>query len=102
MYLLFSRTKAQSPFPAGRLDSYTVDTIVRVATRGRGAGAAGAERYAIEFDSGRYVGDNTTMPDAHTARLPPRASRAYVSPDPESNPERQLQNGAPTYPLSLT
>jgi hypothetical protein len=37
------------------------------------------------------ISHNTTMPDGHTARLPPRACsvpRVYVSPDPE----RQLQN----------
>ena len=81
--LLFPRTKAQSPFPAGRAPGQVppvlrVHTIVPIYETIRGWG----------------LGDNTTCdPVAHTARLTPRASRAYVSPDPE----RQLQNGAPTY-----
>ena len=80
--LLFPRTKAQSPFPAGRAPGQPAGTPV----------------YTIltiyETIRGWGLGDNTTCdPVAHTARLTPRASRAYVSPDPE----RQLQNGAPTY-----
>jgi len=80
--LLFPRTKAQSPFPAGRAP-------------GQPAGTPVYTRLTIyETIRGWGLGDNTTCdPVAHTARLTPRASRAYVSPDPE----RQLQNGAPTY-----
>jgi hypothetical protein len=81
--LLFPRTKAQSPFPAGRAPGQPA-----------GIHPCVHDRTIYETIRGWGLGDNTTCdPVAHTARLTPRASRAYVSPDPE----RQLQNGAPTY-----